>query len=259
MRVCIDPGHGGRDPGAVGYVVEKDVALLIADYVVTRLREHRIAVTWTRALDQYVGLDERVRIANECSADCFVSIHCNASKVAGTGSGFESFCFPGSTEGAKLQSCIHTAIGPLFAEYRIQGRALEAEPVKIPLEIGAQDLELLVHDRGQKAANFYVLRETKMPAVLLECLFVDNSRDAELLQDQEFVRWLGYGIAEGVAAYLGVQAPEPKPEYICSPQHAEAVRLARQKGLSNPGPGHDYTKPLSEERFWEFIRRIERW
>ena len=118
---------------------------------------------------------------------------------------------------------------------------------------------MLVSDRGQKAAAFYVLRETRMPAVLLECLFVDHPGDAKLLQDLAFIERLATGIANGIAAYLGVRMPAPQPEYICSPQHAETVAMARGKGLSSPGPGHDYTKPISEERFWALMARMMRW
>src|SRR5204862_6424127 len=81
-RVVIDPGHGGRDAGAIGPrgVREKDVALAIARDLAQRLRALGFTVILTRKDDSYVSLDERTRIANQARADLFVSVHCNAAR-----------------------------------------------------------------------------------------------------------------------------------------------------------------------------------
>lgn len=168
MLVCLDPGHGGTDPGAVGYVTEKNVNLEIARAAERRLLLWGANVVLTRDRDQTVSLADRCQIAN--GADVFVSIHCNA----GGGTGFESFR---ATDGdQKLQECIHGKVAGLG-----------------------------VADRGQKARDWYVLRNVPMPAVLVECLFVDTVEDAALLKDPAFIEKMGCAIADGIAEYLELE------------------------------------------------------
>lgn len=232
-KIVLDPGHGGSDPGAVGYVVEKDIALDVAMAVKERLLQYRgVAVRMTRTTDIRLGptttedLAARARIANRAGADVFLSIHCNAASPPGTG--FESFRYPGSAAGEKLQAAIHR---------RIPG--------------------LGIRDRGAKAGNLQVLRQTNMPAVLAECLFVNRVEDARLLKDSGFLKRMGTALADGVADYLGV---EPMGRnYKAGKDFVTVVEKARAKGLSTPGPGHDYTAPLTEERFWALVARILRW
>ncbi|MGQ9697169.1 MAG: N-acetylmuramoyl-L-alanine amidase family protein [Armatimonadota bacterium] len=216
--VVLDPGHGGADPGAVGFVVEKDVALDIAKHARDHLCHFKdVQVVMTREGDQTVSLAERVRLANEKKADVFVSIHCNA----GGGEGFESYHCPGSIEGQRLQQAIHSKVWDvLVTTYGIIPVALEAEHV----EIAKDAPEAWIRDRGQKAARYYVLKNTTMPAVLLECLFVDDERDATLLQDSGF-RWrLGVQIAEGIALHLKLEV-----ENMWNPE-AE-IRKLKDRGL----------------------------
>ena len=257
MSVVVDPGHGGSDQGAVGLVVEKEKALAIALATRSRLQEYGLKVLMTRSDDSAVSLAERVAVANKAGAKVLLSIHINA----GGGTGFESYRYPGSVEGAKLQAAIHKALIPVLADSVTEhgiltATALEAEPVDIPLSLSGDALEAWIRDRGQKEARWYVLANTKMPGVLCECLFVDHPDDAKLLKDPAFLKKLGAAIADGVAAYLGVQF---SADYICSAQFAAAIVQARQRGLSNPGLGHDYRQPISEERFWAIIARLMRW
>ncbi|MDQ7790208.1 MAG: N-acetylmuramoyl-L-alanine amidase [Clostridia bacterium] len=256
MSVVVDPGHGGSDPGAVGLVVEKEKALAIALATRNRLQEYGLKVLMTRSDDSAVSLAERVAVANKAGAKVFLSIHINA----GGGTGFESYRFPGSVEGAKLQAAIHKALIPVLADSVTEhgiltATALEAEPVDIPLSLSGDTLEAWIRDRGQKEARWYVLANTKMPGVLCECLFVDHPDDAKLLKDPAFLKKLGAAIADGVANYLGGE----KVDYKVDPEFAKAVQQAREKGLSNPGKGHDYTQPLTEQRFWAIIARLMRW
>lgn len=174
MLVVIDPGHGGQNPGAVhGGVMEKDINLLLAWEVAEGLSEYRVALT--RKEDTTVSLVERVKMANDGKAALFLSLHSNA----GGGHGFESFVHPGAME--------------ITRRYRevIHGRVMEAlKPYGI-------------RDRGKKEANFYVLRETKCPAILLESLFLDNPRERELLVQRSFRSLLAAAIVSGVKEALG--------------------------------------------------------
>ena len=153
--IVIDPGHGGKDPGAVyaGYK-EKDIVLPIALYLGGFLSytPHEVNLeincVYTRTADIYVPLRDRVFIANNVKADAFISIHLNASPKHNA-KGEEIWIYPGSIKSVKLADSIATYID-------------EIVPGKF---------------RGIKEGNFYVLRETakkKIPAVLIEVGFIDN-------------------------------------------------------------------------------------
>ncbi len=234
--VCIDPGHGGVDPGAIGFVTEKTVVLEIARAAERRLLSYQgVAVRMTRTTDIRLGptttedLAARARFANQAKADVFLSIHCNSNEGP-PGTGFETFRHPNKPEAAALQAAIHKRIPALN-----------------------------VRDRGAKTGNLQVLRQTIMSAVLVECLFVNHPLDAELLKDSRFRRLMGEALADGVADYLEVKLVDKEQDYKANEAFRAAVELARAKGLSAPGPGHDYTQPLTEERFWTFMSRLLRW
>ena len=147
MRICIDPGHGGRDPGAVGQdgLLEKDVNLAVAKRVAKHLENMGYEAILTRSEDEYVSLGARSKLANLHRVSVFVSIHCNSAENRAA-QGTETFCYPTSSEGKTL-----------------------AEMVQRELIIRAGG-----KDRGVKHANFQVLRETAMPAILVELAFISN-------------------------------------------------------------------------------------
>lgn len=175
MIVVLDAGHGGTDPGAVGNGMrEADLTIELCEMVKRKLEgkypvEAKIAPHGTLA--------ERARFANDCGAKLFVSVHINA----GGGTGFESYIHPdASQEAAFAQNIIHDAV-----MYFLKSCG--------------------VVDRGKKKANFQVLRETKMPAVLLECLFIDRSQDAVKLSDPIFRDGLANEIAWGATQTLDLK------------------------------------------------------
>ncbi|NLJ59239.1 MAG: hypothetical protein GX339_10405, partial [Tissierellia bacterium] len=174
VKLFIDPGHGGHDPGGRGYgLMEKyvvlDIALKTAETLTTQYIG--IDVKMSRKTDSFVELEERARMANDWGADFFLSIHSNAYNY--TSRGFESFILRGtdSTELKQRQRDIHT--------YLIN-------------KIGTID-------RGMKQANFSVLRNTNMQALLLEYLFIDNIEENALLKDAKYREWLGEITAEAIA------------------------------------------------------------
>jgi N-acetylmuramoyl-L-alanine amidase len=185
--VVIDPGHGGKDPGAVAHgLAEKDVVLRLARMVRNELAYYDVDVRMTRDADVFVELSDRAAFANRLGAALFVSLHCNA----GGGQGFESYIHPNAKAAtATIQNVIH---GEVMAYLRGYG----------------------ITDRGRKRANLAVCRETRMPAVLLENLFIDNPRENSLLKDDSFLRGLARVIAGGIAKALGLQrkaAPPSEP------------------------------------------------
>ncbi|WP_226570262.1 N-acetylmuramoyl-L-alanine amidase [Bacillus stratosphericus] len=179
-KIMLDPGHGGHDPGAVANgLKEKDLVLKIAKKTKAILEKvYGATVKLTRSTDVYIPLSQRARLANNWGADYFASIHINA----GGGTGFETFRFDKlsvSSSTGKQQKIVHDVI------YK-----------KMNEKVG---------DRGTKSKNLAVLRETKMPAILTENLFIDRKEDAAMLKQESFLNSLAEGHAEGIAAAVGLK------------------------------------------------------
>lgn len=176
VRVFIDARHGGKDPGAIGNGMrEKDITLLVAKKLGAILERHNVNVSYSRIMDKYVSLNERARMANNIKADIFVSIHTNSYKYQSV-QGLETFSYPGSSKGRKL------------AKY-IQDSIIETK--------------LYTKDRGIKTANFAVLRQSKMPATLVELGFITNKQDSQLLRTRQ--NNFSEAIAKGILKYLEVK------------------------------------------------------
>lgn len=177
-KIFLDPGHGAHDPGAIGKKSnEKTNVLKVANRLASLLRASGHTVKLSRTTDVFLSLSERARLANNWGADVFISLHNNAAASA-SATGFETFIFNGnvSSKTRELQNAIHNAI------------------IK---EIG-------IRDRGKKRANFAVIRETKMPAVLIEYAFISNTGDENVLINE--VEKLARTTAEGVRKFAGGKA-----------------------------------------------------
>lgn len=181
--VAIDAGHGGTDPGAEGYSgsYEKDFNLSIAQKVQTQLKAHGIDVLMTRTQDSYVSLADRATMANNAGTDVFVAIHQNSFVDTSVNpprypQGIETYSYPGSTAGALLASKIQNAV--------------------------IQNTNAV--NRGTKTADFYVLRETNMPASLIECGFITNPDEEAKLKTDSYQNIMAYSIAGGILDYFNV-------------------------------------------------------
>lgn len=173
MKICIDPGHGGHDPGANGPtgLDEAPVALTISLKLAEELAGEGIQTKLTRSTDVYVELGYRCQIANDWGADYFVSIHLNSN---------------GST--AKGIETLYTTQN---------GKAL-AEPIQQALIDTTGEV-----DRGLKERNdLYVLNGTAMPAVLVEVGFISNPGTEKEFRDGEYLDALAEAIAEGIIHFL---------------------------------------------------------
>ncbi len=173
-QVVVDPGHGGRDPGAIGPsgLQEKDVNLDIALKVAQYLREAGARVVLTRNADFYVSLPARTAMANRLRAKCFVSIHCNAHPVHGSRRGVEVYYY--HSHSFALAKAIHD---------RMVG-------------------ELGLKDGGIRRRRFYVLRHTAMPSALVEVAYIDHPEEEALLSDPDFRERAARAIADGILDYL---------------------------------------------------------
>lgn len=171
-RIWIDPGHGGPDDGAeYRYHHEDDYNLAIAFYLDYELRLKGLHTKMSRERDEAVSLAGRVQLATLFEADVFISIHCDAwHKQTANGFSTHVYRLP-----HVLGGYIHKSL---------------------------QDRLLGHSDRGLQASNFYVLRETPMPAVLVECEFITNPETAAFLKEAENQRLIARAIAEGLFNYL---------------------------------------------------------
>lgn len=169
-KIWIDAGHGGKDPGASGNgLVEKNWVLATAKQLQTELVKAGFEVGMTRTNDTFLELRERAKKANSFKADLFISLHFNA----GRGRGYEDFIYTSvPTKTTEMQKVLHKNILAKIAKYGMV-------------------------DRGMKRANFAVLRETSMDAILLEAGFCD-SKDATVLKSNAYQRDFCLGILAGV-------------------------------------------------------------
>lgn len=171
--VFIDPGHGGKDPGAIGLggVQEKDVILPISQYVAQYLQQQGIQTMMARTSDYFVSLQGRTDMANRAGADLFVSIHANSM---GSGrpdiSGLEVYYF--GDRG--LSDAIHRSI---------------LKTVN-------------VGDRRVRKARFYVLRHSRMPSTLVEVGFVTGYDDSAKLTNPSYQRQMAQAIGRGIVEYM---------------------------------------------------------
>ncbi|HPE88271.1 MAG: N-acetylmuramoyl-L-alanine amidase [Spirochaetaceae bacterium] len=220
--ILIDPGHGGKDPGAIGEfgsgkdrlrVAEKDVVLAIGrevyDRLVERWPDKRILIS--RGGDTFPTLDERVEMANDVQlgineAIIYVSIHANASfnKAA---SGFEvwylnpeyrrSVVDPKKAEGVD-EHVLPILNAMLEEEYTTESVFL-AKGILGGLDRGVGDVSV---NRGLRAEEWFVVRNAKMPSVLVEVGFVTNEDEAKRLSDPDHLRKLGDGIYNGIVEFV---------------------------------------------------------
>lgn len=185
-KICIDAGHGGYDPGAVGPngLKEKDinlkVALLLDDILKkagldTILTRNGDLVTWSQKDDLWA----RANMANRTKADIFISIHCNSATNPGA-TGTETFCYQRVGASFDLSQAVQNSL---------------VQTLGLP-------------DRGVKTAAFYVLKATTMPAILVELAFINNPREESLLAGPGFQKTCAEAIARGIFRYYGMGEDE---------------------------------------------------
>ncbi|MEC4988761.1 MAG: N-acetylmuramoyl-L-alanine amidase [Oscillatoria sp. PMC 1068.18] len=173
ISVVIDPGHGGKDPGALGIggLRETDINLAVSRRVEEILEQQGVRVIMTRSDNRFISLEGRTSMANRAGADLFVSIHSNSIGGRPDVSGLETYYY---SSGRQLAQTIHKNI--------LQ--------------------RLNVRDRGVRTARFYVLRNSSMPAVLVETGFVTGREDAARLATTAYRDQMAEAIAAGVLEYI---------------------------------------------------------
>ncbi len=181
MKIGIDPGHGGRDPGAIGptRLYEKDVTLGISLELGRLLKEAGLEPVLTRADDRVVELVTRTALLNNQKCDLAISIHCNSS----TNRSANYFAVFVQRLGGEAEKLAHKVIDKVTAA---TGWSWGAD------------------DDGIREKNLHMVRETKMPAILVECGFISNPEQEKQLRQPEMQKKLARAIADGILAYLGI-------------------------------------------------------
>lgn len=216
-RIVIDPGHGGKDPGAIGYSkkFEKDIVLQIAKKLEKILKNNLdVEVLLTRDHDEFVSLQKRTKYANDEQANLFISIHCNAHRYSKV-NGIEVFYLStAKTDDARAVEALENAVvykyegGEQAVEHyddlsfiladMAQNEHLE-ESYNLAMKLQANLVEATqCKNRGVKQANFYVLRGAFMPSVLLELGFMTNKYEERKLKKDSYQQKLAWAIFEGI-------------------------------------------------------------
>jgi N-acetylmuramoyl-L-alanine amidase len=214
-RVVIDPGHGGKDPGASGRrgPREKDVVLSIARELRTHLQREGFEVFMTRERDTYLTLEERTARANDQDADLFISIHANASRNRKT-HGVETYLLDtrydkqtarvaareNGTTVSQLNE-LQKILASLRLGYKERFAAPLAERAHQSLVQALRESHRETRDLGVKRGPFLVLFMADMPAILVEVGFLTHRAEAERLRSKAFTNAAAKGIANGIMRY----------------------------------------------------------
>lgn len=229
-RIVIDPGHGGRDAGAVGYhshVHEKDVVLAIGKRLARVIRKRLgCDVVMTRTTDRFLTLEERTAIANTRNADLFISLHTNAHRNRNA-YGIETYFLNLATDddailvaarenatSRKNISDLQAILNDLMQNAKINESSRLAAHVQRSLFSQLKTRYGQIKDKGVKQAPFYVLLGAQMPAVLVETSFISNKRECNRLTNSSYQQHLVEGIYRGIRDYIR----ETNPTALLGPQ-----------------------------------------
>jgi N-acetylmuramoyl-L-alanine amidase len=195
--ICLDPGHGGKDPGyRVGSKEEKKYTLLLAQEVRGQLTGLGFKVFFTRSSDTYVSLDTRTEVARKRDADLFISLHFNAAAE-----------LPREVRGAEIFCCTPAGATSTNARgegdtHSVAGNRNDEKNMLLAYQMQRSYLKnLQIEDRGVKRARFQVLRDATMPAILIEGGFMSHPAEGKRIFDPAYRRQMARAIVDGVLAY----------------------------------------------------------
>ena len=225
FTVVIDPGHGGKDPGAIGSMSkEKDIALSVAKKLGEKINANHsdVKVLFTRATDKFIALDERPRIANKANAQLFISIHCNALDRRKTSpQGVETYILglhrsQDNLEVAKRENPVivyednyetkYQGFNPNEPESYIIFEFMSNKFLEQSLNFASLTQHELINgakrtNRNVRQAGFLVLRETSMPSVLIELGYISNREEEKYLNSSNGQNTLANSIYSAFTKY----------------------------------------------------------
>ena len=233
-KVFIDAGHGGHDSGASGeQSKEKDNSLNIALALGKLLKSKNYTVKYSRKNDKYLSLTERTNLANDWKADIFISVHNNSSESSI--SGFESYIYNGEVDAQtkRLQSEVHDAVAK----------------------------NINTSDRGQKRDNLAVVRQTKMPAVLIEYAFITNKQDEKILINQvdNLARWTSAGVSDYFRCAPSENEKKPKKSKGGNGHSNQVKKIQKWVGAKSDGKaGKNTWKRLTKKLQSELNKQFDK-
>ncbi|MDA0999920.1 MAG: N-acetylmuramoyl-L-alanine amidase [bacterium] len=221
-RIVLDPGHGGRDPGAIGLhqIVEKEFVLEISRLTAAALQKrlppgNRVYLTRNR--DRYLPLQARTSMANDLKADLFISIHANSAPHRGT-KGIETYLLSEASSARALEVAAResettiarmTDLQKILQDLMLRSKVNEshslAQLVHRSMVSGLQRKYNPVKDLGVKRGPFFVLLGAQMPSILIETAFITNPVEAGRGRTRKYKLALAEGIAEGIAGFVAVR------------------------------------------------------
>ncbi|MBG0791018.1 MAG: N-acetylmuramoyl-L-alanine amidase [Desulfovibrionaceae bacterium] len=213
--IMIDPGHGGKDPGAVANGLrEKDVNLTFAKLLGGKLKAKGFHVIYTRTKDVFIPLDKRTSMANAKKADLFLSIHCNANRSRSV-HGLETYSLNLAKSDAAVRiAARENAVDPrsisdlqfILTDLMVNSKIKESRDLASDVQtktIHRVRRKYSVKNQGTREAPFYVLMGARMPSVLVELGYLTNKTEAKRLKSNTYLDHLANGIVEGILAYKG--------------------------------------------------------
>ena len=216
-RIVLDPGHGGKDPGASAFgMKEKDIVLQVAKKLAAKLKKDLgYEVILTRNDDTFISLEQRTAIANTNGADLFISLHLNAHPSAKI-FGFETYYLSLSSDSEAIRvaalenatsthqlSDLQNILADIMKNSKIDESSRLAQQVQDALFSGLTDRKYLqVKNLGVKKAPFYVLIGAEMPAILIEMAFISNKADATQMKKEGYQDALAAEIVHGLQCYI---------------------------------------------------------
>jgi N-acetylmuramoyl-L-alanine amidase len=211
--IMIDPGHGGKDPGATANGLrEKDINLKFAKLLGGKLQAKGFNVVYTRTKDVFIPLEKRTAMANAQKADLFLSIHCNANRSRKV-NGLETYSLNLAKSDAAVRiAARENAVDPraisdlqfILTDLMVNSKIKESRDL-------AQDVQTRtikrvrkaysLNNKGTREAPFYVLMGAKMPSILVEIGYITNKTEANRLRSDKYLGHLANGIVDGILAY----------------------------------------------------------
>jgi N-acetylmuramoyl-L-alanine amidase len=215
-KIVLDPGHGGKDPGAIGVggVAEKDVVLSVAKRLAVKLKkEMGVEVVLTRTDDRFIALEDRTAIANAEDADLFLSLHMNASPNSAA-RGIETYYLDNTTDEASIRlaarenstsrknvSDLQFILSDMTQNMKLEDSVTLAHRLQSSMvsTIGGHMRE--VKDLGVKKALFYVLVGARMPSVLVEMFFITHSEEGRAMSQSKLQDAMADALYDGIYQY----------------------------------------------------------
>jgi N-acetylmuramoyl-L-alanine amidase len=215
-KIVLDPGHGGKDPGAIGVggIAEKDIVLAIAKKLERKLKQEMgVEVVLTRRDDRFIPLEDRTAIANAEGADLFVSLHMNASPN-GEAKGLETYYLDNTNDEASLRlaarengtsrrnvSDLQFILSDMTQNMKLEDSITLAHHLQHSLIDGMSTRLADVKDLGVKKALFYVLVGARMPSVLVEMFFITNKTEGRAMSQETYQNAVVDALYDGILKY----------------------------------------------------------